>query len=219
MTDSFESFVNLDWLGADNDPPATATTTTGTTPSPNPDPDLDLDTMSSSDLFKYFLDSEMAKDLNSTTHDHHLTYPQLANDSTTNLPLMPSLVSPSALMSTQTTITSQILAQRTSTFSLPNSPASSHHPDDDLAMAEVKTEPVPLNTAEMLRVLNTTSQQQATPAQKPASPTKMQRAGSEDSEDEPMLPTDAADLKKMTSKERRQLRNKISARNFRVRRK
>jgi hypothetical protein len=99
-------------------------------------------------------------------------------------------------------------------------------------MAEVKAEPlmfspeslrVQIADGELSAVAALTAQQQRTAKPAPQQNAKQigrtRRASSFDSDDEPIMPTDAAELKKMTSKERRQMRNKISARNFRVRRK
>lgn len=251
MGDSFESFVDLDWAGAENDNSVT---------SPPSNTELDLETMSSSDLFKYLLESEIAKDYNPAATSTHLEYPSLVQDPSDDLPLLPTLVAPSALMTntavttdSPTTVSLETLStlpqQPTTpsqTPSLPNSPATSHHADEDVIMAEVKSEPVLLTATDLLRVLTahnqldgkaamsveaavaaltaSSQQQMAKPAQQATAapvkaPSRTQRANSMDSDDEPMLSTDPADLKKMTSKERRQLRNKISARNFRVRRK
>ncbi|RUS19653.1 hypothetical protein BC937DRAFT_87154 [Endogone sp. FLAS-F59071] len=241
MGDSFESFVDLDWAGAENDNSVTS-----------PPSNTELDLEMSSDLFKYFLESEIA---NSPATSTHLEYPSLVQDPSDVLPILPTLVAPSALMSntavttdSPTTVSLETLSNLpqppptpSQTPSLPNSPATSHHPDEDVTMAEVKSEPVLLTPTDLLRVLTAhnqldgkamsmeaavavlaaSSQQQiAKPAQQAAkAPSRTQRASSMDSDDEPILITDPADLKKMTSKERRQLRNKISARNFRVRRK
>lgn len=223
MTDSFDSFVNFDWLNAEND-------------ALKHQEELDLESMTSSDLFKYFLESEIAKDY--STNPAQFDYTLFTPDSTA----LDLITNPITNGSNATT---HLLAHQNQqlavNFSLPNSPASSHHSDEDVTMAEVKTEPLMFNSTELLRmdgeldskasvsaVVAALLAQQPQQQQQTAKPTPQQntkptsrsrRASSFDSDDEQTMPTDAAELKKMTSKERRQMRNKISARNFRVRRK
>ncbi|RUS22202.1 hypothetical protein BC937DRAFT_90033 [Endogone sp. FLAS-F59071] len=225
MTDSFDSFVNFDWFSAEND-------------TLKQQEELDLESMTSSDLFKYFLESEIAKNYNANPAQFDYT---LFTPDSTALDLIANPVTTGPNTTTHSLAHQNQLAVN---FSLPDSPVSSHHSDEDVSMAEVKTEPLMFNPTELLRMdgeldsktlvsaavaalfAQQPQQQQqqqqqsakSTPQQNTKQTSRSRRASSFDSDDEPM-PTDAAELKKMTSKERRQMRNKISARNFRVRRK
>lgn len=111
-----------------------------------------------------------------------------------------------------------------------NSSASSNSPPNDTQFAEIFTaKPKPKlqqsrpsgNTATRFKepIFVTESPQDAYKKKKRKGASTSQSPSEEDDDFDNLTESDRAKLKQMTSKERRQLRNKISARNFRVRRK
>ncbi|CAG8497731.1 11745_t:CDS:2 [Ambispora leptoticha] len=198
--DVFDEFLDLDFLRNNN----------------AMEEEVDIDAMSNSDLFRYFLEGELVKDAPAmSTEDLKLGV------LTTPTPLTP--VSPFADMNE---ITQQPSSQQTITNTASVAPSlavlNAQLAELLAKLPLIKQEPITdnkLKSSMELQIPKTISNSRsggssiASPSSPP--PTQNNQHHSSTSTET----RNDVDLKKLTSKERRQLRNKISARNFRVRRK
>jgi hypothetical protein len=219
--DTFDAFIDLDFLRNNHN---------------SMDEDVDIGAMSNSDLFRYFLEGELVKapeaiDIEQPSN----TFPAPMQDVSHDFTLMPSAVintedmkispmTPPAAVSPVTPTADLIdLPQQT----LGNSTVVPSLAVLNAQLAELLAK-LPLIKQEPVdnKITTTTLTSKLSSTQSVIIP-KHNGATSSHSGDSVTSPTSPGpneitpplDLKKLTSKERRQLRNKISARNFRVRRK
>ncbi|KAI9246879.1 hypothetical protein BDA99DRAFT_609413 [Phascolomyces articulosus] len=137
---------------------------------------------------------------------------------------------PSTSVTTPTTVKDSMAQQPQQ----PQQPMISFFQSSDAHITMVNPNPVPQQQKSSSSSSATSSRKPTTPAQRrqanrmrepifvteaPQNAYKKKKKSRSTSSDDDDSDEDAAQLKKMTSKQRRQLRNKISARNFRVRRK
>jgi len=237
-------YIDLEWLddGIDSQfiqdftpEPATPTSTSN---------DFEIDNAENSAFFDLYLGNLNAYDHSTTSHSssENLIEPLMVSggvippaDLLHNYPAASSPSSSSLSVQQQQQQQQQPLLSLADNHQLSafqplatTNPESNSACDADLDMYDVKQEPI--DTVELLRVLNLrvaemTAASRAAQAQSDKSVADIQmgslapakeEAGADDKTDGEDSPIDP---KKLTSKERRQLRNKISARNFRVRRK
>ncbi|CAG8547553.1 1754_t:CDS:2 [Paraglomus brasilianum] len=204
--DAFNTYINVDFLKNDI-----------------MDEDMETGTMSSSDLFRYYLEGEMVNKDSENNEENESPLSSTIADGQNDFTLA---VSPT------------LSAADYTKYNLPITPITPITPAtdiSDLQQQSLTNATVPslavLNAqlAELLAKLPLIKQETADnkvnvslPALSThkAEPSKSSMAATKSFSMDSISNDDmAGDLKKMSSKERRQLRNKISARNFRVRRK
>ncbi|CAI2175602.1 14393_t:CDS:2 [Funneliformis geosporum] len=194
--DAFDAYIDMDFLRNDA-----------------MEEDVDLRSMSNSDLFHYYLEEELIKDpeLLEQTPTTYSTPTQSANEF--------SLVTDSVPVNEDLKLTPMSIIEGTNEVSQQLVPSTAVAPS--LAMLNAQL-------AELLAKLPTIKQETttnksalSTGSNSPKSNETQTVNSSTNSVNNAQKSDDnnPVDLKKLSSKERRQIRNKISARNFRVRRK
>ncbi|CAG8489411.1 8268_t:CDS:2 [Paraglomus occultum] len=200
--DAFNTYINVEYLKNDI-----------------MDEDMETGSMSTSDLFRYYLEGEMSKD-SENNEDNESPLLSTIGDGQNDFTL---------------TVSPTLSAADYTKYNLPITPITPITPAsdiNDLQQQSLTNATVPslavLNAqlAELLAKLPLIKQEAtdskvnvslpALSTQKAELSKSSMAAGKSFSMDSNDMP---GDMKKMSSKERRQLRNKISARNFRVRRK
>ncbi|CAG8622510.1 14204_t:CDS:2 [Racocetra fulgida] len=203
--DAFDEYIDMDFLKSDT-----------------MEEDVDIGNMSTSDLFRYYLEGELARDATNLDSSIYATPMQNASDdfsmvtspnSVTEEPQMNSinLIEESNALSQSTNVSNEVgpslamlNAQLAELLSKLPSFKQESHTDGKAPTLSGSTLPVKNNPqSNVLAALKLS----ATPN------------NNKESEHSKLDDSAQIDLKKLSSKERRQLRNKISARNFRVRRK
>ncbi|CAG8767478.1 13157_t:CDS:2, partial [Dentiscutata erythropus] len=203
--DAFDEYIDMDFLRSDA-----------------MEEDVDIGNMTTSDLFRYYLEGELAKDATNLDSSIYATPMQNATDDF-SLVTSPNSVAEEPKMNSINPIEeTNALSQSTNTSSevgpslamlnaqlaelLAKLPSFKQEPYTDSKTSTLSGSTLPTKNNSASNIL-ATLKLSTTPN------------NSKESDQNKLEDNSQIDLKKLSSKERRQLRNKISARNFRVRRK
>ncbi|CAG8730006.1 8948_t:CDS:2 [Gigaspora margarita] len=203
--DAFDEYIDMDFLRSDA-----------------MEEDVDIGNMTTSDLFRYYLEGELVKDATNLDSSIYATPMQTATDDF-------SLVTSPNSVAEEPKMNSINLVEETTALSQSTNASSEVGPSLAILNAQL---------AELLAKLPSFKQEsysdsKTSPLSGSTLPTKNNSPSnvlatlklsatpnnSKESDQNKLEDNNQIDLKKLSSKERRQLRNKISARNFRVRRK
>ncbi|CAG8572286.1 3932_t:CDS:2 [Acaulospora morrowiae] len=201
--DAFDTYIDMDFLRNDN-----------------MEEDIDIGNMSTSDLFRYYLEGELAKDATNLDSETYTTSMQNVEDF--------SLVTSPASVSEEPKPNNIDVVEETNVLSQSTNVSTAVGPSLAMLNAQlaellaklpiIKRETIADNKVTMLSG-SSTPENSTFPTLNTASKPSTAPNNSTEGDQKHIDDNSQIDLKKLSSKERRQLRNKISARNFRVRRK